>query len=77
MSLTHELTDRVDWENQWQLQYTSPNEGDELMTHIVSSAFNYYLSNQLSLSLTAAVADDDVSDDWDQSIKMGITYRLK
>ena len=83
MSLTHELTDRVDWENGWVFNYAAYDDANDLITNTVSSVFRYYLSNQLDLSLIAQVVnleddvDDNGNDDWDKSLTMGITYRLK
>jgi ribosome-associated protein YbcJ (S4-like RNA binding protein) len=85
MSLTNELTDRVDWENQWILNHaeTDVDGVEDITTHTLSSTFRYYLTNQLDLNLTARLQDleDNIdgnnNDEWDKSLNMGITYRLR
>lgn len=85
MSLTNELTDRVDWENQWIFNHaeTDVDGVEDITTHTLSSTFRYYLTNQLDLSLTARLQnledniDDNGNDEWDKGLNMGITYRLK
>lgn len=83
MSLTHELTDRVDWENQWQLDHSKSDVSNDITSNTVSSSFRYYLNNQLDFSITAKLQDteDNISnnnnDELDKSLNMGITYRLK
>lgn len=83
MSLTHELTDRVDWENKWTLNHSDSDVSNDLTTNTISSTFRYYLSNQLDFNVTAKLEDteDDIdnngNDEVDKSLNMGITYRLK
>lgn len=83
MSLTHELTDRVDWENQWILNHNKSDIANDITANTVSSTFRYYLTNQLDLNLTAKLEDteDNIdnngNDELDKSLNMGVTYRLK
>jgi hypothetical protein len=85
MSLTNELTDRVDWENLWVFNHaeTDADGVEDITTNTISSTFRYYLTNQLDLSLTARLQDlednidDNGNDEWDKGVNMGITYRLK
>ncbi|PID33832.1 MAG: hypothetical protein CR955_00845 [Thiotrichales bacterium] len=83
MSLTHELTDRVDWENKWLLNHSSFDESNDITKNTVSSTFLYSISNQLDFSVEAKLTDteDDIdnngNDDLDKSLNMGIKYRLK
>ena len=83
MSLTKELTDRIDWENLWLLNHSESDNSNDLTSNTISSAFRYYLTNQLDLNITGTLAklDDNIdnngNDDWDQSLNMGVTYRLK
>lgn len=83
MSLTHELTDRVDWENRWTLAHNTSDVTNDTTSNTVSSTFRYYLTNQLDFNTTAKITDfeDNIdnngNDDLDKSLNMGITYRLK
>lgn len=85
MSLTNELTDRVDWENQWVFNHaeTDVDAAEDITTHTLSSIFRYYLTNQLDLNLTAKLQnledniDGNNNDEWDKGLNIGITYRLK
>ncbi len=85
MSLTYEISDRIDWENAWLLDYSKYDEGiiDEVTANTLTSSYRYYLSNQLSFVVTATLTDlddgldDNGNDDLDKSLTMGITYRLK
>ncbi len=83
MSLTHELTDRVDWENKWLLDHSSSDKTNDITTNTVSSAFLYSLTNELDFSIEARLTDteDDIAnngnDELDKSLRMGIKYRLK
>ena len=85
MSLTHELSDRIDWENTWLLDYSKAGDagGQDLTTNTLSSTFRYYLNNQLDLTATAKASntDDDINnngnDDTDLSFNVGASYRLR
>jgi len=83
MSLTHELTDRVDWENRWMLHHYEWDSFNDMTLNTVSSTFRYYLTNQLDFNVRVMLEDveDNVdgngNDELDKSLNMGITYRLK
>lgn len=83
MSLTHELTDRVDWENRWILDHYESDTTKGITHNIVSSTFRYYLSNQLDFNVRIRLEDTEDNfdgngnDELDKSLNMGITYRLK
>ena len=84
MSLTHEVSDRVDWINSWALGYDHSEKLDRDTTvNTVSSTYRYYISNKLSFDTVASLnkVDDEVdnngNDEIDKSLFMGVTYRLK
>lgn len=88
MSLTYELRDNIDWENTWLLNYSESDGSEDLMTNSLKSTFRYYVSNVISLTLTAGLSktDDNIdyvpyvtdrNDDVDKTLQMGLTYRLK
>ncbi len=77
MSLTHEISDVIDWENKWTVDYSKSDNVDAITNHTLSSAFNYQLGNQLAYNITATLVKTDAKDDLDQKLSMGIKYRLK
>jgi hypothetical protein len=77
MSLTHELTDVIDWENKWLLSYNKFDEADSTTANTLTSAFNYELTNQLDFNITAKLAKTTGQDDIDKRLTMGVKYRLK
>lgn len=84
MSLTHEISDRVDWINSWALNYDHSDKLDRDTTvNTVSSTYRYYISNKLSFDTVASFnkVNDEIAnngnDDIDKSLFMGVTYRLK
>ncbi|MGB3916757.1 DUF481 domain-containing protein [Thiothrix litoralis] len=84
MSLTHEVSDRIDWLNSWAVNYDhNDTTGQDTTTNAASSTYRYYLSNKLAFDTVAALTkvDDDIggngNDEVDKSLFMGVTYRLK
>ena len=83
MSLTHEVSDRIDWENSWVLTHVNYENSNNETNNALTSGFSYYISNALSLNVTAKLTDyeDNVdgngNDDLDKSLSMGLKYRLK
>ncbi len=77
MSLTHELTDIIDWENKWLLSYDKLDNADSVTSNTLTSSFNYELTNQLDFNITAKLAKATAQDDIDKRLTMGIKYRLK
>ncbi|PIE42786.1 MAG: hypothetical protein CSA50_08625 [Gammaproteobacteria bacterium] len=83
MALTYEISDRIDWENGWQLDYSGYEGARDITMNTLISSYRYYLSNELSFDLTGKLThlDDDISDndndEISKSLTMGVTYRLK
>lgn len=84
MTLTHEVSDRVDWLNSWALDFDHNDITDrDTTTNAVSSTYRYYISNKLAFDTVASLSkvEDDIdnngNDDVDSSLFMGVTYRLK
>lgn len=85
MSYTYELSDRVDWENTWLLDYqiTGDDEAEDIITNALASTFRYYLSNRLSAGATVSATqvedniDDNQNDDLSVATLFDIRYRLK
>ncbi len=77
MSLTYEMTDVIDWENKWSVDYSKSDNIDAVTNHTLTSAFNYELNSQLDYNITATLVKTDAKDDLDQKLSMGIKYRLK
>ncbi len=84
MSYTYELSDKIDWVNNWQLDYDAYDQGDDVTTNTLSTGFTYYLPNQLTFNATFAMSKTDGTNglsvetpDWDTKFYTGLTYRLK
>lgn len=79
MTLTHEVDDRIDWENSWTLGYNKASSGGDVTINTLSSTFLYELTNSLDYSITANVShiDGTSNDGVDRSLLMGVRYRLK
>lgn len=85
MSLSYEVSDRLDWVNGWNYNLlTSDRDGTEdVTTNTAFTSLNYYLANNLDAGLTLRLTDieDNVAnngnDDTDASLFFGITYRVK
>lgn len=79
MTLSHEVDDRIDWENSWTMEYDKVDGGSDVTTNTVSSTFLYELTNSLDYSVSAKIANTNGSanDGTDKSLNMGIRYRLK
>lgn len=84
MTLTHEVSDRVDWLNSWAMDYDHNDKTDQdTTTNALSSTYRYYISNKLAFDtvLSLSKVDDDIdnngNDEVDKSLFMGVTYRLK
>lgn len=87
MSLTHELDDRLDWENSWNMNYNhSQTDDDDVTTNTLTSKLIYELGNSLDLTLSAKVKNSDGNDTLvagdkedgtDHSVNFGVRYRLK
>ena len=79
MTLTKEITDKVDWENSWLLNHSKAGDdaGVDSTQNTLSSAFRYYLDNQLDLKIIAKATKTKGLDDVDTSLNMGVSYRLR
>jgi len=87
MRVTYEVDDRVDWINDWTLNYNhSAIDSDDVTTNTLSSTFAYEIGNSLDLTLTGLVknssGNDIISageraDGTDRSVNFGIRYRLR
>ncbi len=80
MGVTYELTDRVDWENKWNLSYVNNKNAPDVTSNMLSSAFLYELSNSLDYEAKATLSHSKVEDadnKVDKGLYMGVKYRLK
>ena len=77
MTLTHELSDRVDWENSWVLTHIDYENSEDVTNNELSSSFYYYISNSLKFDVTVSLEDYEANDEVDKNLSMGLTYRLK
>lgn len=79
MGLTYELSDKVDWDNKWNLSHVDTGVAgvDGKTDHALSSTLRYYLNNQLDLKVSATAAKDDGAADVDTSLNIGVGYRLR
>jgi hypothetical protein len=84
LSLTYELSNKIDWENSHILTLTLPTESglEDQTSNAFSSGFYYYLTNSVSASATFTLThlednvDDNGNDDVETKIFIGIRYRL-
>jgi hypothetical protein len=85
LSLTYELSDRIDWLNLWEFNGLFPTEDNrlDLITNELNSTFRYYLTNRITADFTVSLRhveddiDDNGNDDVETGVFMGVTYRLK
>ncbi|MEZ5476127.1 MAG: DUF481 domain-containing protein [Thiolinea sp.] len=84
LTLTHEVDNRIDWENAWSMDYAKNSvNGDDVTTNTLSSTFNYELNNKLDYYTTARIAhvngssDTNNPDGTDRALLMGVRYRLR
>jgi hypothetical protein len=85
LSLTYEISDRVDWENLWSLGVTVPTESDveNEISNNLASTFRYYISNKVNLDATVSLKhlddgiDNNGNDDLETGVFLGATYRIR
>ncbi len=85
LSYTHELSNRIDWENRWEFTYQDGNddEPEHITSHVLTSTFHYYLTNRLNLDATASLTrvNDDIPDNGNDETSLttflGLRYRLR
>jgi hypothetical protein len=82
LSVTYEVSNRIDWENRWTVGLTLPTESDaeNIISNNLSTTFRYYLSNKLNADATLSLnhlddgIDDNGNDDLETAFFAGITY---
>jgi len=81
MRYTYEISDRIDWENNWLLSYEQNDVADDFVKNTLATGFRYYLANRLSFDTTFSLSkiDSGVGEEkaWNKSLFAGVTYRLK
>jgi len=81
MIYTYELSNRIDWDNKWIIDYQANDKGDDIINNNISTGFIYYLPNRLNLTATFSISKRDggvdEEDDWNKKFVAGIQYRLK
>jgi len=82
---TYELSDKVDWINDWELKFLKANNsGDDVTTNVLGTTFRYYLANQLTFNTTLSLSNVDGNNlgfaetkGWNTALTSSISYRLK
>jgi len=84
MNYTYEITDLIDWETAWDLDFEKYNMGENVIKNRVSIGLRYYLANSLTIDTTISMSKINGSngnsietDEWDGDFFMGVRYRLK
>ena len=85
LSVTYEVSNRIDWENRWNLGITAPSESDaeNIISNNLSSTFRYYISNTVNFDTTVSLnhfddgVDNNGNDDLETSLFLGVTYRIR
>jgi len=84
MNYTYEITDLIDWETAWDLDFEKYNRGENVIKNRVSIGLRYYLANSLTIDTTISMSKINGSngnsietDEWDGDFFMGVRYRLK
>jgi len=81
MSYTYELSDKIDWDNNWILGYQLNDIADDTMSNSLTTGFIYYIANRLNFTTTLSFSKRDGGLDeengWNKSLVAGVQYRLK
>lgn len=84
LSVSYEITDRIDWINEWDLSMALPtaDNAKDTITNVLESRFNYHLTNLMNafvrVSFTSIEDDiDNDNDDVETAVSMGLEYFLK
>lgn len=91
MSYSHEISDRIDWINQWTLDWQIfDDEREDITRNGLSTTFRYYLTNRVTANATLSVIHtedgipdsevtepDEFNDETDVTTFFSIAYRLK
>jgi len=81
MIYTYEISNRVDWDNSWVINYQAVDGSDDIINNNLSTGFIYYLPNRLNLTATFSLSKRkggiDEEKNWNKKFVAGIQYRLK
>jgi len=84
MSYTYEITDLIDWESKWSLNFERYHKGEYVLRNKISLGFRYYLANSLTFDTTISMSKIKgtngnyvQTDEWDGDFFMGVRYRLR
>ncbi len=85
ISVTYEVSDKIDWENVWDMDLIIPTEDNakDLLTNNFSSSFFYHISNVIDagVSLNLKAVEDDIddngNDDLENAVNFSVRYRLR
>jgi hypothetical protein len=85
LSATYEVSDRIDWENRWNLGATVPSESgaENIISNNLSSTLRYYITNKVNFNTTVSLnhlddgIDNNGNDDLETGLFLGITYRVR
>jgi hypothetical protein len=81
MIYTYEISNRVDWDNSWVINYQAVDGSDDIINNNLSTGFIYYLPNRLNLTATFSLSKRkggiDEEENWNKKFVAGIQYRLK
>lgn len=85
MSVTYEISNRIDWQNSWTFNADMPTRSDakDRISNTFTSTFYYYLVNRIwaHTTLTLLHIDDDIkgnnNDDMETRVFLGLTYRVR
>lgn len=79
MTLTHEIGNRLDWENTLKTDYINPERGNDITTNTMKTALIYDINNALDFNVYASLVNENggANDGTDRSMGMGFTYRLR
>lgn len=81
MIYTYEISNRIDWDNSWVINYQAVDKSDDIVNNSISTGFIYYLPNRLNLTATFSLSKRkggiDEEDNWNKKFVAGVQYRLK
>ncbi len=81
MGYTYEISDKVDWVNNWYLTYSVPGDSalKETLTNTLVSGFDYYITNVITagIQITLTHLDDGISGNNNGDVELGTALTLK
>ena len=85
LSYTYEISDKIDWINTWDLEFSKANNsGDDVTTNTLGTTFRYYLANQLTFNTALSLSNVDGNNlgfaetkGWNTTLTSSLSYRLK